>query len=106
MAFFSFLFDFYINIPYLKSQKGGSYLQVLMWRAGAADVLTWHVGPPRGCDAALRPRGRARGGPRGAHVAHRARTHGRWPRSPCVHADAREGCHVADGGLAVGGPTG
>ena len=45
-------------------------------------MLTWRAGPLRGCDAALRPRARATGGPRGAQVAHRARTPGRWPRSP------------------------
>ena len=78
-----FLFEFLVNkYPYLKSQKGGSYLQVLTWRAGAADALTWRARPPRGCDAALRPRGRATGGPRGAQVAHKARTRGRWPRGP------------------------
>ena len=35
-------------------------------------------GPPRGCDAALRPRGRAAGGPRGAQEAHGAAT---WRRA-------------------------
>ena len=50
------------------------------------------MGPPRGCDAALRPRGRATGGPREAQVAHRARTRGRRPHvSTRVHADARVG---------------
>ena len=44
------------------------------------DGLRWHARPPRGCDVALRPRGRATGGPRGAQVAHRARTRGRRPR--------------------------
>ena len=67
---------------------------------------TWRAGPPHGCDAALRPRGRAAGGPREAQVAHRARTRGRRPRvSMRVHADARVGHHVA-GGSADGGPTG
>ena len=46
------------------------------------DGLTWRPGPPRGCDAALRPRGRAAGGPREAQVEHRARTRGRRPRGP------------------------
>ena len=68
-------------------------------------MLTWHAGPPHGCDAALRPCGRAVGGPRGAQVAHRAQTRGGRPRvSTQVHADAREGRHVACG-LADGGPT-
>ena len=58
--------------------------------------LTWRAGPPRGCDAALRPRGRAVGGPREAQVAHKARTLGRRPHvSTRFHADAREGHHVA-----------
>ena len=65
-----------------------------------------HAGPPRGCDVALRPRGRAAGGPHEAHVAHWTRTCGRRPRvSTCVHADARVGRHVA-GGSADGGPMG
>ena len=38
-------------------------------------MLTWCAGPPRGCDAALRPRGRATGGPaRGASGAQGADT--------------------------------
>ena len=69
-------------------------------------MLTWRVGPPRGCNATLRPRGKAAGGPLEAQVAHRARTQG---RRPCVatrvHVDDRVGCHVA-GGSAFGGPTG
>ena len=70
--------------------------QELTWRVGLARELTWRAEPPRGCDAALRPRGRAVGGPREAQVAHRARTRGRRPHvSAWVHADAREGRHVA-----------
>ena len=58
----------------------------------------WRAGPPRGCDAALRPRGRAAGGPRKAQVAHKARTCGRRPRvSTRVHADAREGATWREG---------
>ena len=75
-------------------------------------MLTWRAGPLRGCDAALRPRGRATGGPRGAQVAHRARTRGRWPRSPrspcgpcgCPRGAPRD--RRGGGGLAVEGPTG
>ena len=52
----------------------------MTWRAEPGGTLTWHVGPPRGCDAALRPRGRAVGGPRKAQEAHRAQTHGKRPR--------------------------
>ena len=62
--------------------------------------LTWRVGLARGCDAVLRPSARAAGGPREAHVA---QTRGRRP-SRRVHADAREGCHMA-GGSAGEGPT-
>ena len=63
---------------------------------GPARELTWRTGPPRGCGAALRPRGRAVGGPREAQVVHMARTRGRRPLvSTRVHADAREGHHVA-----------
>ena len=82
---------------------------MVTWRAGSAGELTWHARPPHGCDAALRPHGRAASGPREAqmaHKAHKARTRGRRPRvSTRVHADAREGRHVA-GGLASEGPTG
>ena len=75
-------------------------------QAGQGGALMWHAGPPRGCDAALRPRGRAVGGPREAQVADRARIRGRRPRvSTQVDVDAREGRHVACG-LAYGGPTG
>ena len=52
----------------------------------------WHAGPRRGWDAALRPRDRATGGPRGAQEAQRARTRGKRPR---VHVGARVGRHVA-----------
>ena len=74
---------------------------MLMWRA----ELTWHAGSPRGCDAALRPPGRAASGPREAQVAHRARTRGRRPRvSTGVHANACVGHHVAGGGRHLEGP--
>ena len=79
---------------------------MMTWQVGLGCELTWHAGPPRGCDTALRPRGRAAGGPRKAQMAHRARTCGRRPRvSMRVHADARVGRHVARGS-AFGGPTG
>ena len=54
-----------------------------------------------GIRADATPRGRAARGPREAQVA---RARGRRPQGQ-VHADAREGRHVA-GGLAYGGPTG
>ena len=70
---------------------------MMTWRAGPSDELTWHAGPARGCDVALRPRGRATAGQREAQVA---LTRGRRPRgrpggTPCV-----------TGGFAQGGPTG
>ena len=87
-------------------KKGISYLQVMMWRADPVDELTWHAGPQRECDAALRPRGRATGSPCEAQVAHRARTHGRRPRvSTWVHADTREGATWRER-LVSEGPTG
>ena len=66
----------------------------------------WRAGPPHGCDAALRPRGKAAGGPHEVQVAHRAWTCGKRPHvSSRVHADACEGHHVA-GGSAGEGPMG
>ena len=68
---FYFLFKCIFKvISLLKSRK----------RVTNQQVMTWHAGPPRGCDAALRPRGKAAGGLRGAQEAHRARTRGRRPR--------------------------
>ena len=72
-----------------------------MMRADPGHELTWHAGPARGCDVALRPRGRATAGPCEAQVA---LTRGRRPRR-WVHADAWEGRHMA-GKFAYGGPTG
>ena len=90
----TFLSIFFIKI----AEKGFTNLQVMTWWAGPGGELTWRVGPPRGCDVALRPRGRAAGGPREAQAAHRAHTRGRRPRvSTQVHADARVWRHVAMG---------
>ena len=88
---------FFIKI----AKKGFYYLQVMTWGAGLGGELTWCAGPSRGCDVALRPGGRATTGPRVAQVA---LTRGRRPRER-VHADAREGRHVACG-FACGGSTG
>ena len=74
----------------------------MTWRAGQGGELTWHAGPARGCNVALRPRGRATAGP---HEAPVALTRGRRPRGR-VHADAREGRTWHAGGFACGGPTG
>ena len=71
-----------MNFSLFKSRKGVSLPQVMTWRAGPSGELTWHAGPARGCDAALRPRGRATTGPCEAQVVG-------------GHADAPEGRHVA-----------
>ena len=70
------------------------------------DGLTWHAGPPRGCDAELRPRGRATSGPRRAQVAHRARARGRRPRGPCGSTRTPVRGATWQVRLAIGGPTG
>ena len=110
MSFLRFLFDFYlifINIFFTKiAKKGISYLQVMTWRAGPSGELMWRAGPPRGCDAALRPRGRATGGPREAQAAHRARTHGRRPRVSTCPRGRPYGAPRGRKGSAYGGPTG
>ena len=59
----------------------------MTWRVGPGDELTWHAGPPRGCDAALRPHGRAASGPREAQVGHRARTRGEMAGDGCSQDD-------------------
>ena len=64
--------------------------------------LTWRAGPPHGCDAALRPRGRVAGGPRGVQVAHRSRTRGKRPRGS-TRTPVRGATWQV--GLAYGGPT-
>ena len=57
--------------------------------------MPWPAGPPRMCDAALRPRGRARL----ARAGRRWRTRGGHVAGGlAVHADACEGRHVVDGG--------
>ena len=81
-----------MNFSLFKSRKRGvltAVADVVSGTGTRADVA-------RGCDAALRPRGKAMGGQREAQVAHRAQTRGRRPRvSTWVHADACEGRHVA-----------
>ena len=76
----------------------------MTWRAESGGTLTWHAGQPRGCDAALRPRGMAAGGPCGAQVAHRARTHGRG--QACPHGSTRTPMWGAtwQGGRQMEGP--
>ena len=95
-----------MNFSLLKSRKREfTYLQDDV-ASGPGGAMTWCAGPPRGCDAALRPCGRAEGGPREAQEAHRARTRGRRPH---VSTGPRERpCGVPRGrrGSAYGGPTG
>ena len=55
-------------------------------------------GTDPGCDTALRPRGRARRGPRGAQVA---LTRGK-ETTRTVHVGARVGRHVAEGSQVEG----
>ena len=70
---------------------------MMTWRAGPGGELTWHAGPARGCDVALRPRNRATAGP---HEAQVALTRGRRPRG------RPGGATHGTGGLAQGVPTG
>ena len=71
-SLFQFLFEFLIEFLFKNCEKKDLYLQALTWRA-AADVVR---GTASGCDAALRPRGRARvartggakAGPRGSEA--------------------------------------
>ena len=94
MPFLDFYLIFYlIFIKYflLKNRKkGGTYLQVLTWRAGAAGADL-----ARGTTSKVRRGTKATwqspGAPREAQVA---LTRGRRPRRR-AHADAREGHHVA-----------
>ena len=66
-------------------------------RADVASGARWRADVAHGCDAALRPRDRAMGGPRRAHEAHRARTRGKRPHvSTRVHVGVRVGRHVAE----------
>ena len=78
----------------------------MTWRAGPGGELTWCGGPPRGCDATLRPRGRAAGGPREAQEVHRARTHGRRPRVSTGPSGRPCGAPRGKRGSAFGGLTG
>ena len=70
----------------------------------------WRADVARGCNAALRPRGRAAGGPREAQEAHKARTRGRRPcvstgprGRPCGAPRGRRGCWQVKG-QRVSGP--
>ena len=69
-------------------------------------MLTWRARPPRWCDAALRPRGRATGGPREAQEAHKAQTRGRRPRVSTSPRGRPCGAPRGMRGSAYGGPTG
>ena len=77
-----------------------------MWRAGPSGEMTWRTGPRRGCDAALRPCGKAASGPREAQEAHRARTRGRRPHVSTGPRGRPCGAPRGKRGSAFGGPTG
>ena len=62
------------------------------------------LGTASGCDAALRPHGRARVARTGSRTCIVARSRGRRLRDHTVHMGARVGRHVAR--LVSGGPTG
>ena len=70
---FSDFYLIFINIFFTKITKKGLSNQVMTWWACPGGELTWCTGPPHGCDATLRPCGRAAG----SHVRRRRRT-GRW----------------------------
>ena len=55
----------------------------------------WRAGPPHGCDAALTPRGRAVGGPRGVQEAQRRGHVAGGHTSTQIHVGDRVGRHVA-----------
>ena len=102
MPFSDFYFSFKSIFPFLKSQKRVYLPADADMPSGSARKLTWHAGPPRGCDVALRPCSRAAGGPRDVQVAHKAQTCGRRPRG-----STRMPVGVPRGrGSAYGGPTG
>ena len=96
MPFYDFLFDFLFIFSLLKSRKR-ELLTCRCWRAKRAQrqADTWRAGPSHGCDVALRPRGRAVGGPREAQEAHRAQPRGRRPRD-----------HAGPHGRPCGAPRG
>ena len=68
-----------------------------MWRARPADVARES---PRGCDVALRPRGRGTGGQRGAHGRADA-----WQEATVTRPRGRL-CGAPRGRQVGGGPTG
>ena len=106
LIFIWFLNWFLYQFPLFKiAKKGGSYLQVLTWRAGAAGADM-----ARGTTSKVRwgteARWQSPGGLRGAQVVHKAPTHGMWPRSPRGSCRRVWGAPRGRRGLAVGGPTG
>ena len=106
LIFIWFLNWFLYQFPLFKiAKKEGSYLQVLKWRARAAgaDVARGTTSKVwRGTEATWQ----SPGGPRGAQVVHKARTRGRWPRSPRKSRGSPWGAPCGRQGLAVGGPKG
>ena len=101
MPFSDFYLIFKVIFYLIKLQKGGELTagdDVAQGPRRQADMARRSA---RGCDVALRPRGRAMAGPRGAQVALARVAGGQAGR---VHVGARVGHHVA-GGFASGGPT-
>ena len=80
-----------MNFSLFKSRKRGELTAGDDVRTGPGSELTWHAGPARGCDVALRPCGKATAGP---HEAQVAPTRGKRPHGR-VHLGSREGRHVA-----------
>ena len=108
MPFSDFQFDFLLifkDFSYQKSRKRGFLFHrpcradvawTLTWRA----QLTWHAGPARmqrGTEATWQGCAWPTRGAGGADT---------WQEATRVHANAREGRHMAEWGLACEGPTG
>ena len=68
------------------------------------DRLTWCTSPPRGCDVALRPRGRATGGSHGAQE--RTGSAATWQEATQSRGPRGRPCEAPRGRLVSGGPTG
>ena len=87
MPFLIFSLIFLIYIFLIKIGKKGIILTYrVTWRVAPAGALTWRAGPPRRCDAALRPRGRAQVARAGSSRRIMVRPRGRGPRD---HAGSR-----------------
>ena len=88
-----------MTISLFQLQKSGLLTAGADVASRTARKLTWRAGPPRGCDMALRPRGRAAGSPREAQVAQGTNT---WHEATRVHVGPRERPCGAPHGRGVG----